>query len=185
MVILAIADRAPRFSILETIKKYSVDIVCTLGDLKYNQLVELEHVSSIPKIGVYGNHCMGNYFESLGIKNMHLTTFEYMGIKFGGFEGSVRYKESGEHMFTQAQAIDLLKGFPYVDIMLAHSPPYMINDEPYTTSHQGLIALRKYIDEVHPKYLFHGHTSPTEDSVINEYNGTRIVFVSQDQVLRI
>lgn len=92
--ILAISDRPSRSSILSLIEKHHVDIICTLGDLGYFSLQELEKVTNIPKIGVYGNHCSGTYFNSLGIHNLHLDTFEHDGIKFGGFEGFIRYKES-------------------------------------------------------------------------------------------
>jgi hypothetical protein len=94
MVILAIADRSPRENLLDLITQSQVDLICTLGDLNYFFLRELEAVTTIPKIGVYGNHCSGNYFELLKIYNLHLRTFEYGGLVFGGFEGSVRYKQS-------------------------------------------------------------------------------------------
>ena len=77
MKILAIADRAPRESVIGLVNKHSVELICTLGDLDYSSLHELKEITTIPKIGVYGNHCSGSYFDELGIKNMHLSTFEY------------------------------------------------------------------------------------------------------------
>ncbi len=48
---------------------------------------------------------------------MHLQTFEYKGLIFGGFEGSHKYKEDEyAKMYTQEQAKELLKDFPYVDV---------------------------------------------------------------------
>ena len=186
MIILAIADRPPRESILETLKKYPVDLICTLGDLDFATLHELKDVTDIPKIGVYGNHCSGTYFEGLGIKNMHLQTFEFGGLTFGGFEGCVRYKEDRyAPMCTQEEATERMQGFPRVDVMLSHCPPYGINDEPDEISHQGFKALRAYLEEQKPKAWLHGHTYPTEDNIVTEYNGTRIIYIEADKVVEI
>lgn len=186
MVILAISDRPSKSSILSLIEKHQVDLVCTLGDLDYFSLQELQKVTNIPKIGVYGNHCSGNYFNSLGIYNLHLKTFEHTGITFGGFEGSIRYKESAyAKMYIQEEAKELLKDFPTVDVFLAHSPPYGINDEPTSPSHQGLIALREYIDKKKPKYFLHGHTYPTKENLVEKYGDTNIVYVYEDKIIEI
>ncbi len=184
MVILAISDRAAKSSILSLIEKYEVDIICTLGDLDYFDLQELEQVTTIPKIGVYGNHCSGTYFELLGIHNLHLSTFSHGGILFGGFEGSIRYKKSDYgKMHTQEEAREMLKDFPTVDIFLAHSPPYGINDESNSSSHQGFIALKEYIETKKPKYFLHGHTYPTKENLVEKYNDTNIVYVYEDKII--
>ena len=186
MVILAISDRPPRSSILSLIDKYKVDLICTLGDLDYFSLQELEKITNIPKIGVYGNHCSGTYFESLNIYNLHLKTFEHNGITFGGFEGSIRYKESMyAKMYTQEEAQELLKDFPTVDVFLAHSPPYGINDEPESFSHQGFIAIKEYIESKKPTYFLHGHTYPTKDNLVEKYGDTNIVYVYEDKIIEI
>ena len=157
MIVLAIADRAPRESIISIVNKYSIELICTLGDLDYFSLVELKDIHDIPKIGVYGNHCSGSYFDELGIKNMHLSTFEYKGLVFGGFEGSVRYKDDKyAPMYTQDEAFTLLHDFPKVDIMLTHCPPYKINDEPEDIAHQGFKALRSYLEEERPNIFYMG-----------------------------
>ena len=157
-----------------------------MGDLDYFALHELEKISDIPKLGVYGNHCSGNYFDSLGIINMHLQTFDYKGLRFGGFEGSIRYKESKyAKMYTQAEATQLLADFPAVDVMLAHSPPFGINDEPDSTSHQGLIALKEYIEINKPKYFLHGHTYPNTANLVSKYQETNIIYVFGDKVVEL
>jgi len=184
MKVLAIADRAPRESIKSLVEKYSIELICTLGDLDYFSLKELQYINHIPKIGVYGNHCSGTYFESLGIINMHLRTFEYKGLIFGGFEGSVRYKENPyAKMYTQEEAYELLKDFPYVDVMLAHSPPYGINDEPEDIAHQGFKALRDYIENKKPKYFLHGHTYPTKENIVTKFMETQIIYVYGEKII--
>lgn len=186
MRILAIADRPPKESILELKQKYLPNIICCLGDLDYFILKELTQINDIPKLGIYGNHCSGSYFDSLGIKNMHLNTFEFNGFIFGGFEGSHKYKESAySKMYTQNEAKTLLQNFPYVDIMLSHSPPFGINDEPESLSHQGFIALKTYLDEKMPKYFLHGHTYPTVENMVKKYNQTNIIYVHTDKIIEI
>jgi len=186
MKILAIADREPREKIKEIIKKNPVDMICTLGDLDLFSLGELKDIQNIPKLGIYGNHCSGTYFEPLGIKNMHVKTFEYGGLTFGGFEGCVRYKnDSYAKMYTQEEATELLKNFPYVDVMLVHCPPFGINDEPNELSHQGFKALREYVESKKPKYLLHGHTYPTEDNMVKKFGDTNIIYVFEDRIIEL
>lgn len=186
MKILAVADRPPSKSLAVLKEEHSIELFCFLGDLNYFDLQSVENITDIPKIGVYGNHCSGQYFESLGIKNLHLETFEYKGLIFGGFEGSLRYKvsEYGK-MHTQDEASEKLKDFPSVDVMIAHSPPFGINDEPGSHSHEGFIALRKYIEEKKPKYFLHGHTYPTETNIVNKHLDTHIVYVYKDIVVEL
>jgi hypothetical protein len=183
MNILVIADRPPKESISSILQKNSIDLICTLGDLDLFSIRELEYVTNIPKIGVYGNHDSGMYFETLGIKNMHLITFEYNGLIFGGFEGCVKYKESPEFkLYTQSQATDLLKNFPHVDVMLTHCPPFGINDEPTELAHQGFQALTEYLKIQKPKYLFHGHTYPTKENLVTKFLETQIIYVYEDKI---
>lgn len=128
------------------------------------------------------NHDSGNYFEKLGIINLHLKVFDFKGIKFGGFEGCVRYKEDPNAiMYTQEEAKEMLKDFPCVDIFISHAPPYGINDEPNEIAHQGFKALVDYIKRCSPKYLLHGHTYPQK--VMTQFMDTKIIYVYQDMVL--
>jgi len=187
MKMLAISDRPPSKRIKEILQEHAdISLICTLGDLNYFDLIELRDIDYIPKIGVYGNHDSGNYFEELGIINLHLKTFKFGGYIWGGFQGSVRYKENPHAiMYTQEEAFELLKDFPYVDIMIAHCPPYGINDEPEELAHQGFKALRHYIENKKPKYFLHGHTYPRENEVITKYYETQIVYVYGEKIIEI
>lgn len=186
MIILAIADRAPSETIKELILKNKVDVICLLGDLDYFMIKDLENITDIPKLGVYGNHCSGNYFNQLGIINLHLQTFTHKGVVFGGFEGSIRYKESKyAKMYTQDEAGDLLKDFPPVDVFIAHSPPFGINDETDSSSHQGFIAIRQYLEKNKPKYFLHGHTYPSKEQLVTKYINTNIIYVYGDKIIEL
>ena len=178
MKILLIADRPPEKPILEILATNPVDLIITLGDLESSELRGLDQVTHIPKLGVYGNHCSGMYFDSLGIRNMHMQTFAYRGVTFGGFEGCVRYKESiYAKMYTQDEASELLKSFPHVDVMLSHCPPFGVNDDQSDISHTGFIGLRDYIQREKPKALFHGHTYPTAATLVQKVDSTQIIYV--------
>ncbi len=186
MKILAIADRPPKQSIKKILSENTdIELICLLGDLDYYSLLELKDIDTIPKIGVYGNHCSGTYFDVLGVQNIHLNVFEYKGLCFGGFEGCVRYKEDPyAKMYTQDEAIKLFESFPKVDVILSHCPPFGINDEE-EIAHQGFIALKTYLDIHKPLYLMHGHTYPKDTELVTEYRGTNIVYVYSDKVLEI
>jgi Icc-related predicted phosphoesterase len=184
MKVLAIADRPPKENIETILSKNSIELICTLGDLDQHSLDGLEFVTNIPKIGVYGNHDSGLYFEPLGIGNMHLKIFTYGGLVFGGFEGCVRYKESSTaKMYTQEEATALFKDFPYVDVLLTHCPPYGVNDEPNELAHQGFQVLRDYVEQKKPKYLLHGHTYPTAENIVTKLGDTQIIYIYQDKII--
>ena len=184
MIILCIADKKPSKPIRQMIEECQPDMICTLGDLDYFILQDLEAVTNIPKLGVYGNHCSGNYFDDLGIIDMHCKTYTYNNMVFGGFEGSLKYKESRyAKMYTQEEAQLLLKDFPAVDVLLAHSPPYGINDERGSSSHEGFLALKEYVEKNKPRYLFHGHTYPTDEELITHYDKTEIIYVSGEKIV--
>lgn len=102
-----------------------------------------------------------------------------------GFERSNKYKEDPYiKMYTQNQANDLLKDFPYVDVFISHSPPRGINDED-DTAHQGFDALRKYVEGKKPKYFLHGHTYPKKGEEITKLRDTQIIYIQGDKTIEI
>jgi uncharacterized protein len=186
MKILAIADRPPRTSIKELMKDNQIDVIITLGDLTKFEINELESITNIPKLGVYGNHDSGMYFDPLGIQNIHLKAINIKGFTFGGFEGSIRYKSDPTAiMYTQEEASELLKDFPKVDILITHCPPYGVNDEIDDLAHQGFQALGDYVKKYSPRYLLHGHTYPTENNITTKLDNTEIIYVYQDKIIKI
>ncbi len=186
MNILAIADRNPHINIPEIIQASNIELVITLGDLTREDLLPLEQVKTIPKIGVYGNHDSGTYMPELGILDMHLKTWTFQGLTFGGFQGCVRYKDNPDAvMYTQDEAKQMFAGFPTVEVFMSHCPPYGINDEPDEVAHQGFNALREYLDQHQPKVWLHGHTYPTEQTLVTQHGSTRIEYVFGHKILTI
>lgn len=183
MNILAIADRRPKIDIQDVVRQNNIELIVTLGDLTREDLLQLEQITTIPKIGVYGNHDSGTYMSDLGIWDMHLKVWDYKGLRFGGFQGCVRYKENPDAiMCTQEEATRLMANFPKVDVFLCHCPPRGINDEE-EVAHQGFDAIRDYIEREQPKVLLHGHTYPTEENVVKQHGLTRIEYVFEYKIV--
>lgn len=184
MRILAFADKDPIIDIPQTIIDEQIDLIVTLGDLDVFGLMPLKEVTSIPKIGVYGNHCSGTYMESLGIMNMHMATWQWGGLTFGGLQGCVRYKDNPQAiMYTQDEVTAMMAQFPPVDIFICHCPPRGINDENDELSHQGFDGLRTYIDRTAPRMLTHGHTYPPADELVTQHGATRIEYVFRSGII--
>lgn len=185
MKALVIADRGPQINFREVIDKNDIKLVITLGDLERHDLLYLADIHDIPKVGVYGNHCSGTYMPELGIMNMHMATWQFDGLTFGGFQGCVRYKENPDAiMYTQEEAARMFGYFPPVDVMLCHCPPRGVNDED-EVAHQGFDGLRAYIDRTPPKVLLHGHTYPTDETVICQHGVTRIEYVHKWRIVEL
>ena len=152
---LVLADEPPYLP-LERLLERGVDHVLCLGDLTRHDLEALGSVQ-LPKLGVHGNHDDGGEFTGLGIENVHLKRIEVAGLCFGGFSGSHEY---GRYTWSQKQANKLLRKLGPVDVVLAHSPPLGVNDDPDDPAHIGLEGLREYVERERPAMLLHGHTYP-------------------------
>src|SRR3990167_9855933 len=147
----------------------NVDLVISCGDLYKKDL----EIFDKPIFGVYGNHCDGKYLEELGATNLHLKVAEFNGLKLGGFQSCIDYKyQEAIPLYSQEEVDELLKDFHYVDIFVAHSPPFGLLDDPGDPVHTGFHAFRDYIEKHHPKYFLCGHLDPNEEM---EYKGTKII----------
>ncbi len=170
MKILALADRRTYPPFTDILRDFhtSIDLIVTLGDLDFHDLQALSGYPSIPKMGVYGNHCGGSYLKLLGIENLHYCVGSFGGLDFIGMEGCPRYKR-GPFQYTQAEAIALMDSWPHVDVILSHTPPFGVyddSDQPEKTSHHGWHGRCQYIERENPGLVLHGHTHPENDSDI-------------------
>ncbi len=133
------------------------DILISTGDLTLFDFGNLQnYTNKKPAFGVYGNHCSGRYLPELGITNLHNNIVEYAGLKWGGFQGCLKYKES-EMMYTEEDAKIFADSFPYVDILLLHAGPRDMLDDPSDSVHIGSENIRRYVTTKKPKYVFVGH----------------------------
>jgi Icc-related predicted phosphoesterase len=173
---LVLADEPPYLP-LDRLLERDVDLVLCLGDLSRHDLEPLER-ARIPKLGVHGNHDDGGEFTGLGIESVHLRRVSVGGLTFGGFSGSHEYHTgAGGNRLTWSQrdASRLLRRFGSVDVMLAHSPPFGVNDEPDDPAHIGLVGLREYVERERPSVFLHGHTAPALP--VERLGQTRVVHV--------
>ena len=185
MNIMAISDHGLKEGFANRIYENNIDLIITCGDFSIFGLAQLREITDIPKIGVYGNHCTRGYMEEHGIFNLHLKQFEFMGLSFGGFEGSVRYKaDPYAVMWTQEEADILVPQMPIVDIIVTHCPPRGINDAS-DLPHTGFNALRDYLITNTPKAWFHGHTYPSAESLVTSFNETRIIYTDPEIIVQI
>jgi Icc-related predicted phosphoesterase len=155
---LVLADQAP-YVPLERLLERDVDLVLCLGDLTRPELEPLAD-ARLPKLGVHGNHDDGGEFDGLGIESVHLRRVEVGGLCFGGFSGSHQYGREPRYTWSQKQAAKLLRRLGPVDVLLAHSPPLGVNDDPDDPAHIGLEGLRDYLARQRPAMMLHGHTYP-------------------------
>jgi Icc-related predicted phosphoesterase len=102
---------------------------------------------------------------------MHLTTFEFGGLKFGGFCGSWKYKPKGHYLFEQEDVEKMMIGFPPVDVFLGHNSPRLVHDREDEV-HTGFVAFNRYITDAQPKYFFHGHQ---HENVETNIGPTRVI----------
>ena len=160
MRLLAVADQPPHVPLAALVQQHRPDVIVTLGDLDADLLDPLARFPSVPILGVYGNHDDGQYLEAAGRRDLHLRGATIDGVSFAGFQGSVRYKPGAALQYDQDEATTLARDLPAADVLIAHSPPRGIHEEPDDRAHEGFDALRVYIERHAPRLVLHGHTPP-------------------------
>jgi Icc-related predicted phosphoesterase len=198
--ILAVADK-----VLDTIYSSAieenfgdVELVIACGDLPFYYLEFIASSLNVPCFFVYGNHDLNLEQTANGLVTVHPPGWVNLderivyakGLLLAGLEGSIRYCPDGIHQYSQDEmrwkafkmvptllANRLLYG-RYMDILVAHSPPYGIHDGPDYV-HTGFSVFLTLIKRFRPRYLLHGHrhvygSEPTrtvrhQTEVINVY----------------
>ena len=180
MNILIMADNDSAISLLPDVK---VDLLVSCGDLTDEIILRVgsrcfaKHI-----LAVKGNHDSAAPFPA-PIVNLHLTTFTFQEITFGGCGGSWKYKPRGHHLFEQSEVESALKSFPKVDVFVAHNSPRLIHDRDDEV-HLGFVAFSDYIQKHQPRLFLHGQqhvqqeTSVGSTRVIGTY-GFRSLVISE------
>ncbi len=93
------------------------------------------------------------------------------GLRLAGLGGSVRYSE-GPNQYTQAEMrsralrlelrgrLKRLTDGRAVDILMAHSPPAGLGDNPEDPAHRGFVAFHRLVKKLSPRLVLHGHIHP-------------------------
>jgi Icc-related predicted phosphoesterase len=161
----------------------NVDAIVCLGDLDRAWIEPIRGVD-VPRLGVHGNHDPENLLRELEVEDLHMRRTSLGGMSFVGFEGSVRYSRLGaRYQYTQKEAAKLASRLPAADVLIAHSPPLGVNDDPADAAHLGFAGLRDYVERHRPRHVLHGHTHPLPGQTVDRIGDTKIHFVSGARIV--
>ena len=138
---------------------HQCDVVVTTGDLdlvEWKFIFRLHPSERKPAFGVYGNHDSGPYMQRYFITPLHRQYAEYGGFRWLGWDGCLRYK-AHPFLFTEVEADSFATSFSTTDILLLHAPPQGMLDDPSDSVHAGSPAIRRYVLNRKPRYVFCGH----------------------------
>ncbi|MGF1504659.1 MAG: metallophosphoesterase, partial [Anaerolineae bacterium] len=166
------------------------DLVIGCGDLPYYYLEYIVTLLNVPTLYVFGNHDKRQLLSDgrvidrpEGCISLEERTVMERGVLLAGLGGSMRYKPRAVHQYTdQEMWVRFARLVPkllfnrvrygrYLDIFVAHSPPFGINDGddlPHTGFKSFLTLMRWF----KPRVMLHGHKhdyrSDTEQTQVNE-----------------
>jgi len=153
MTLLIIADDE---SVGRRVPESRADVLVSCGDLPDETILQIASRCACREIlAVKGNHDSSAPFRS-PIRDLHLTTFQFLGVTFGGFCGSWKYKPKGNYLFEQSEVEQSLAAFPAVDVFVAHNSPRLVHDRDDEV-HIGFASFNNYIARAKPKLFLHGH----------------------------
>ena len=197
MKILAVSDhKTPQLYNGENLRRqyHNVEMVISCGDIELDYLDFIVSVLSVPLFYVRGNHDE-RHTDNVGGINLHRQFEAYKGITMVGLEGSIRYNKSGVQ-YTNSTMTGyclqllprlfrrrLLKGY-CADLMVAHSPPFQINDAT-DYAHRGFKAFRWLIRWTRPRYFIHGHVdfNDRRKSRITQFFKTQVININPYQLI--
>src|SRR5882672_3318843 len=103
------------------------DLLISCGDLPDEVILRAaERCRCREILAVKGNHDSSAPFRA-PIRDLHLATFQFRGISFGGFCGSWKYKPRGNFLFEQSEVESTMASFPAVDVFVTHNSPRLVH----------------------------------------------------------
>ena len=170
MKLLVLADDD---SVRHNIQTERADVLVSCGDIYESIILQVAQSIQCPRIlAVKGNHDSGELFPP-PIVDLHLITHTVGGVRFGGFNGSWRYKSRGHFLYEQEEVEHLMASFPPVDVFVAHNSPRHVHDRDDDV-HFGFEAFVGYIERARPRWFIHGHQHVDQETVIGQ---TRVIGV--------
>ena len=157
------------------------DVCVGCGDV-YETVISraAQECGCIPALAVKGNHDSIFPFPD-GVEDLHMRIIESAGLRFGGFNGCLRYKPRGPFLHSQAETALLLEGMAPVDVLVCHNSPWGVHDRG-DDAHVGFQGIKDYIDRCNPKLVIHGHMHENCETTIGE---TRVLGVSGYRVVEV
>jgi Icc-related predicted phosphoesterase len=182
-----------------------VDLIIGCGDLPYYYLEFLLDMLNIPLLYVHGNHDPEKEFLSDGTAitgpngglNLHGASYYENKLLVAGLEGSLRYRQ-GMFQYSQTEMwfhvwqlvprllINKLRYGRYLDVLVAHSPPFGIHNGDDRV-HIGFKAFLWLMRVFKPRYLVHGHQHVYSPNEVTEtqYLETKVVNIYPYKILDI
>ena len=142
---LALADEPPHAPIRELVASHEPDLILVLGDLEPAWTEGLADVT-LPKLGVAGNHDAPDAAGGARGRGPAPAPDRAGRPELRGFGGSPRYSRRDGNEWTEEEAEAMLARLPAADVLLTHSPPAGVNDEPGDHVHRGSQALREWVE---------------------------------------
>ncbi|MBR4514023.1 MAG: metallophosphoesterase family protein [Lachnospiraceae bacterium] len=198
MKVLLLADEESKFywDFFEKSKLEGIDLIVSCGDLSPHFLSFMATFAKCPVLYVHGNHdhC---YDETPpdGCVCIDDKIYEYQGHYIAGLGGSMAYN-GGNYQYTE-RAMNLrvtkllirmkLKRIKKLDLFVAHSPAYKLNDSD-DLPHTGFAAFYRILDKVKPAVFAHGHVHINYGRDFkrdSDYNGVRVVNAFERYIIEI
>ncbi len=186
-----------------------VDLILSCGDLPFYYIEFIVSMLNRPCYYVFGNHGREIEYQDKGGQwlaatspegavDLHCRTAKVGPLLLAGLEGSIRYNQSSDHQYTNAQMwLNVLRLAPklllnrlrygrYLDVLVTHSPPRGIHDQE-DNAHRGFTSFLVFMRWFKPKYLLHGHVHLYRrgDLPRTQYHETEIINIYPFQILEI
>ncbi len=207
MKVLAVSDRVQEHIYSPAIRDRYADVkmVFGCGDVPYYYLEYIVTMLSVPLLYVRGNHDQPVYMSggrvatrAEGCLDVDGRVVVRSGVLVAGIEGSMRYRPDGTGMYTDREVtLKLVQMVPrllrnkvrngrYLDVLLAHSPPYGIHDRS-DLPHTGFRSFLPFMRFFRPRYLLHGHVHTYTPFSVTQtrYYDTFVINVYPHQVIDI
>jgi hypothetical protein len=207
MRVLAISDKVEPvlYSAAICRRDGEVDLVISCGDLPFYYIEYVVSMVNKPSYYVFGNHGREVEYQGgdwrqktapLGAINLHGRTVQEGDLLMAGLEGSIRYNSAPRFQYTDREMMRRVMGMApklmrnrirygrYLDVLVAHSPPYGIHDEP-DRAHTGFRSFLTFMRWYKPSYLLHGHVHLYRRNVQTRtmYDQTEVINVYPFQIL--
>lgn len=208
MNILAVSDEVlgSHYSADVKMRFPQLDLILGCGDLPYYYLDFLVSALDTPMYYVLGNHDgERQYTESRGEVNtvrgglnLHKRSIHFNNFLIAGIEGSLRYRPSHRHTYSEAEMrLELMQLFlpllwnkarfgRFLDILITHAPPFGIHDQD-DLPHRGFRAFLPFLRFFRPRYLLHGHIHLYRHDAVRrtQYHHTTVINIYPSYLLQL
>lgn len=183
MRVLAVSDQVVESIYSPAVREIArgVDLVLSCGDLPSTYLEYIVSTLDVPLMYVMGNHAGAGGEKEFpdGCQNLNNRIVDFHGLLIAGLQGSNRYNARGIYQYTENEMRFKVAGLlptlygnrvrrgRYLDILVAHAPPYGIHDG-RDLAHRGFKSFLWLIDHFRPMYLLHGHQHVYDRRTVTE-----------------